>query len=570
MPVIMHPVGRGGYNRREDVICIQTALANAKISGHGSFWTGKIDGKMSPDMMDAITLCQRAVRTPAVGRVGKNCPTCQSLEKVLPAAFKGMVAERSNAAHHKPKPASGAGHSSQAPRRRLKAALIRDQFLKNLVLPLALRNELTAFRGAVDRDLDLYLSYTSVKTDPAGYLRFELDIEPEPSTMDMVDIRRMIHTFRGIRAIPGSLLVLTTAQPIRFRPGSLRPGGAMHHMLTGKVNKNSGPVHDVAAIQAALANIKRPGGGAPFWTNSIDGKASVLLHKTFNEFQIAADIKPTGGLHRGEETEKALIAALPQELKRMRGVEGLPVAFVSGAGNPPTVPFTRLPDDMREAIKPVAKAVENTLGLPLVLREPPQDKVAHIAVRIGVGNGVFLDGQGRTMPLDRAPEAVKLVIEKALQADPRLNLDSNAAPGRLVLTMQADGKLMLESHQKAIEGPQYPTLAELGTTCALVGRPLDASLVDKFAGHLFIVAGAMFSGDPSATVYSFGQTATELTRPKHSAEDFLGIVPRDPTENMMGQVGLESGKYRGGDFSRNTHAEDVIFWEKLSVRPGTL
>ena len=42
MPVIMHPVGRGGYNRREDVICIQTALANAKISGHGSFWTGKI------------------------------------------------------------------------------------------------------------------------------------------------------------------------------------------------------------------------------------------------------------------------------------------------------------------------------------------------------------------------------------------------------------------------------------------------------------------------------------------------------------------------------------------------
>ena len=100
MPVIMHPVGRGGYNRREDVICIQTALANARVPGHGSFWTGKIDGKMSPDMMDAITLCQRALRTPAVGRVGKNCPTCQSLEKVLPAAFKGMVAERSNAAHN--------------------------------------------------------------------------------------------------------------------------------------------------------------------------------------------------------------------------------------------------------------------------------------------------------------------------------------------------------------------------------------------------------------------------------------------------------------------------------------
>ena len=65
-------VGRGGYNRREDVICIQTALANAKISGHGSFWTGKIDGKMSPDMMGAITLFQRAVHA------------CQRRSKISP------------------------------------------------------------------------------------------------------------------------------------------------------------------------------------------------------------------------------------------------------------------------------------------------------------------------------------------------------------------------------------------------------------------------------------------------------------------------------------------------------
>lgn len=497
MPVIMHPVGRGGYNRREDVICIQTALANAKVSGLGPFWQGKIDGKMSPDLMDAITLLQHAVHAPANGRVGKNCPTCMSLERVLPAAFKGMVAEKNGGGSQGPKPATRDGRPGPAPRRRPKAPLLRDQTLKKMVLPMGLRNDLTAFRGAVDRELDTLVSYRPLRTDPSGYLHFEFDVDPMPGTDDVREILRMTHNIRGIRALPGGRLILTSTQPIRFRPGTLRPGAAGHHMLTGKVSQNSGPVHDAAAIQAALANIKRPGVSAAFWTAAIDGKPSPVLHKAFNEFQIAADIAPTGGLGRGEETEKALIAALPQELKRLKGVEGLPVAFVSGAGNPPTVPLSRLPEAMRDAVQPVAKAVEDRLGLPLVLREPPRSLAGRIDVRIGVGNGIYLDSQGRPMPHDKTPDVITAAVAKVLETDSNLDLDPNAGPGRLVLSMLGDAEshrdveITYEEEQAfhidvthlVLEARGY--LEEIGVTPDMIALAVDdVRMATKVAGEL--------------------------------------------------------------------------------------
>ncbi|MFP6756852.1 MAG: peptidoglycan-binding domain-containing protein [Alphaproteobacteria bacterium] len=203
MPVIMHPVGRGGYNRREDVICIQTALANAKISGHGSFWTGKIDGKMSPDMMDAITIFQHAVRTPANGRMGKNCPTCQSLEKVLPAALKGMVAEKSNAAHTNSANTKTAGSGRQPVKvpQGYNKSLPRDQFLKNLVLPMHLRNDLTAYRGAAFRHFALVMSYLEMKTKSSGVLRFEVEVTSEPSREELRQLQLLAASFANVRAL---------------------------------------------------------------------------------------------------------------------------------------------------------------------------------------------------------------------------------------------------------------------------------------------------------------------------------------------------------------------------------
>ena len=576
MPVIMSTVGRRATNQPADVICIQTALSQARVPGVKSFWPGKIDGRPSADLEDAITLFQHSQRIAATGRIGRTCPTCMRLESVLPAAFKGLDSKANAAANSNTKPNTNAasninGQTLGAGRRpvqvptRPNAPLPRDQLLKKLALSMHLKADLTAYRGAAYRELGLVVSFVEMTTDVSGVLRFELDMTPAPSQLEVRQLRLLAGRFPSFNALSGDPLILGTTRPIRFRQGTLRPGAAGHKMFADTINKNGGATHDAAALQAALINIARPD-GPKFWTGAVDGNGTVKLSTALADFQVAADIQPTGSVGPGTPTEQALIAALPDGLKRLKGVKDLPVAFVSGAGSAPTVPFTRLPKTMHQAVIPVAKAVEDALGLPLVLRQAPQDKVAHIAVLIGVGNGVFLDTQGRPIPHDKAPDAVKAAVNKALQADPRLKLDPNAVTGRLVLTMQADGELMLESHEKALEGPPYPTLAELGTTCALVGRPLALSPADKFAGHLFIVAGAQFTGDPNATVYSFGQAATKLIRPKDTAEDFLGIVPRDATENMMGQVGLKSGQFRGGDLSRDTHLEDVKFWENLDVR----
>ena len=170
-------------------------------------------------------------------------------------------------------------------------------------------------------------------------------------------------------------------------------------------------------------------------------------HKAFNEFQIAADIKPTGGLHRGEETEKALIAALPQELQRLTGVKDHAIAFAEGAGNTTSVSFSRIPKAMLAAIEPVAKAIEDTLGLPLVPREPPRNRAGRIDLRIGVGYGVFLDSRGRPMADDKAPDAIRAAVAKVLKSDPRLDLDPNAAPGRMVISMLADSASVRELNQ---------------------------------------------------------------------------------------------------------------------------
>ena len=85
-------------NQPADVICIQTALSQAKVPGVKSFWPGKIDGRHSADLEDAITLFQHSQRIAATGRIGRTCPTCVRLESVLPAAFKGLDSKANAAA----------------------------------------------------------------------------------------------------------------------------------------------------------------------------------------------------------------------------------------------------------------------------------------------------------------------------------------------------------------------------------------------------------------------------------------------------------------------------------------
>ncbi len=80
-----------------------------------------------------------------------------------------------------------------------------------------------------------------------------------------------------------------------------------------------------------------------------------------------------------------------------------------------------------------------------------------------------------------------------------------------------------------------------GEKSYLVVRPLSQMLVNKLAGHAFIVSNARFVGDPKATVHSFGPLAN----------------------GNMGN--LTTGT--PADSARGTHGDDVASWE--SLRPSS-
>ncbi len=77
----------------------------------------------------------------------------------------------------------------------------------------------------------------------------------------------------------------------------------------------------------------------------------------------------------------------------------------------------------------------------------------------------------------------------------------------------------------------------------LVGRPLEGF---EFAGHMFIVTGANYIGDPNATVYSYGRSNASK---KHGRNTIYGLTGRvDETTE-----GLSAG----------TEASDRRFWNNM-------
>ena len=363
MPVIRYPVGRGAYNHRDDVITIQTALSKARAPNYKTFWAGRIDGRASADFVDAITIFQPAQRVVANGRIGKNCPTNVRLEKILPKDAKNLGAKSTG----KSSPGKATSQSDQ-PRYGIhpddealfhRTPLGRDRTLDPMVMSDQMRADLLDFRVAVHDEMGVAIGFANAKADTSGTLRVTITYTARLDTGDKQWLRRIARVAVGLSAKSGEPLVMLSAQPERFRHGALSHGPANHCLVTAKVGRAAGAgVHDTAALQAALANIRRPYGGTNFWTGIIDGRTSSALQNAVRDFQVAAGIPPTGAVGPGTPTEKALIAALPQDLKRLRGVKGLPIAYIEGANTAPSVPFSRLPEEMREAVEKLNAAAE--------------------------------------------------------------------------------------------------------------------------------------------------------------------------------------------------------------------
>ena len=82
-----------------DVAVIQAALTVANLPGAGrGFWKGRIDGRKSPALDEAICAFQQAARAQVTGRIAQSGADTDKLEGAMPRTHKNMRAVASTAA----------------------------------------------------------------------------------------------------------------------------------------------------------------------------------------------------------------------------------------------------------------------------------------------------------------------------------------------------------------------------------------------------------------------------------------------------------------------------------------
>jgi len=87
----------------------------------------------------------------------------------------------------------------------------------------------------------------------------------------------------------------------------------------------------------------------------------------------------------------------------------------------------------------------------------------------------------------------------------------------------------------------------LGLDPYLVGRPLQGR-AGNYAGHMYIVTGASYVGDPNATVYSYGRSNDSKRHGRNTVFGLTGLVDNNTT-----------------GFSATTHAGDIQNWLNLGA-----
>jgi peptidoglycan hydrolase-like protein with peptidoglycan-binding domain len=83
------PVGRAG-NAVHDLALVQTALANLRAPGGGSFWSGGVTGRASPALSEAIAGFQAAVGLEPSGSIERGSAAEAKLVALLPTPLKAL------------------------------------------------------------------------------------------------------------------------------------------------------------------------------------------------------------------------------------------------------------------------------------------------------------------------------------------------------------------------------------------------------------------------------------------------------------------------------------------------
>ena len=565
MFMMTRPVGKMSSNKIEDVALVQAALKQIRGSNGRPLWPGAIDGKNTQRDIDSLAAAIAGFESKANLRITGTLPNSgnafNALGRTLPTNYKDM--------HGIPGTNIVAGHVA---RKRPKP----DGGASALALPEALAADLLTLMGRLEKALNYLPTVRAGGADANGHDKVTVDLglrflDPQgriPGKTAPVPtvIKTVVDTAVGgsrhfkLSQRQGAQLMLASTEVTSFPASQLAAGSNAWPVFTGSVGENGRNAnHDVAALQAALANIVAPGGSKPFWEGRVDGTASDALYEALSALQAAAGLDEIGTLKPGDATVKALSALLPSEFKGLRGVREMAAALVDETSVHPSTAIDVLPEPLQKALRPVAKGVEQRFGVPLLVRGQPSEAFGHVTLTVTLGDDRFVSERGRILPPFQVPPAARDALRDLLVRYAPLKLASDGPPGKLILTGPA---ATLATAKGANIGAKVDVVAVYGTNSFLVGRPLREPPLDRVAGHLFIVTGARYFGDADATVYSFGRTDVELSRHfllPETEEELLG----PNRELMMGRVDNDTDN----DYSKGTHGADVAFWEGLASRP---
>ncbi len=558
MFMMTRPVGEMSSNKIEDVALVQAALKQIRGRNGRPLWPGPIDGKTGTRDIDSLSAAIAGFESKAnlrlTGTLANSGNAFNALGRGLPTNYKDM--------HGVPGTNIVAGHVA---RKRPKP----DGGVSELALPEALAADLLALVRRLEKALNYLPTVRADGADANGHDKVTVDLglrflDPQgriPGKTAPVPqvIQRLVDTAVGgsqrfkLSQMQGAQLTLVSTDTQSFPAARLAGGSNAWPVFTGSVGKGGGnAIHDVAALQAALANITTPGASDPFWEGKVDGRASNDLNAALSAFQAAAGLDATGTVKPGDASVKALSALLPSELKGLRGVRGMPLAYIDRQVGPAAVPLAQVPEDLRVPLTRLAATVEQRFGLALTLRAMPREVFNDIKIEMSLGHGAFLDASGNALPALETPTPTRDALVDILAEYPPLALDRDAPPGRLVLRLP-------RAAVGDIEHVNNDVFALYDTASFLVGRPLGFPAGEYIGGHLFIVAGARYIGDPEASVYSYARTGTVLRRLESTLYMLKGTRIEIP-QKLLGRVDDEFKD----DWSETTHRDDVAFWESLA------
>jgi hypothetical protein len=310
---------------------VQAALKQIRGSNGRPLWSGAITGKASEDSLSAAIAGFESRINRRISGVIAPGGDANALSGMLPNNYKDM--------HGIPGTNIVAGHVA---RRTPKP----DGVVEALALPDAYKDDLGRIVARLRDALNWLPTVRLGPEDAQGRCEVTVDLGarcldahgrvPSKSATLPGAVAKVVAqalSQPGRFSPPSRLtyaLTLKSREPLCFPPAKLAGGSTAWPLFTGNVGKGGGnAIHDVACLQAALANVQMPGTSSAFWADGIDGKASSDLNDALTGFQRAASLDETGTLKPGAASVKALSALLPSEFRGLRGVRGLALASIS-------------------------------------------------------------------------------------------------------------------------------------------------------------------------------------------------------------------------------------------------